>query len=279
MKPFSAIILAPDNRAEALCTRLAHSALISTVIVIQPNTDSNCASQVQLIESDYPPGGREITSALERAGNSELILIITEPKLELEEAELQMLVKRAAEHPDAAMLYSDFFIGTRQHIRPLIPYQDGSIRDGFLFGPLQLFQREKIMQALSDYGPLKPGSYAGLYELRLKLSCLGHVCHVPEPVGLVPDDEHEEKGHFAYVDPANCKRQHAMETIATEHLERIGALCRMPPRSFEARVNGWPVEASIIIPVRDRCRTIAEAMQSAHDQQTCFPFNVLVVDN
>jgi len=279
MKPLNAIVLSPDNRAEALCARLAHSPLIDTIIVIQPDTGSNYGPRVQLIEGEHSPGGREITSALELTGTGELVLIITEPGLELEESELQMLATRAAEHPDAAMLYSDFFAGTRQNIYPLIPYQDGSMRDDFFFGPLQLFRREKIVQALRSHGSLKPDTGAGLYELRLKASCVAPIRHVAEPIGCVPASRHGQPGHFAYVDPKNHKRQQEMEIIATEHLERIGALCRVPPRNFKTHEKEWLVEASIVIPVRDRCRTIAEAIQSALDQQTTFSFNVLIVDN
>ena len=156
MKPICALVLSPDNRAEALCSRLARSPLISSVIVLQPNPAVDYGSQVRLLEGGFPPGGRELNLALELAGNCELLLVITQPRLELEETELQALVNKAAENPDAAMLYSDFFAGSRQHIRPLIPYQNGSIRDDFFFGPLQLYYREKIAQALRDHGPLEP---------------------------------------------------------------------------------------------------------------------------
>jgi hypothetical protein len=278
MKPLSAIIISSDNRAGALCERLAHSPLISTVSVIQPDTGTNCGTRIRIIQGSCPPGGRELTRALERAGTSECVLVITAPRLEIEETELQGLASRAAGLPEAAMLYSDFFTGTRQTIRPLIPYQTGSIRDDFFFGPLQLFRREKIVQALRDHGPLSPTACAGLYELRLKVSCVGTIEHMAGPTGCVPP-ENDEGGHFAYVDPNNRTSQKEMEKVATEHLERIGALCRWEPLRFVAREQGWPVEASVIIPVRDRCRTIAGAIQSALDQQASYSFNVLVVDN
>lgn len=278
MKPICAIVLSPDNRAKTLCARLADSPLVNTVTVMQPTPGSNYGSRVQLIAGGYPPGGHELNLALEQTGPGELLLIINQPRLELEESELQALANRAAEQPDAAMLYSDFFSGSRGHIRPLIPYQNGSIRDDFFFGPLQLYCREKIMRALREYGPLNPGIYTGLYELRLKVSCVGTIRHVAEPIGCVPTENNGE-GHFAYVDPTNSEKQHAMEVIATEHLERINALCRKPARNFSTRESIWAVETSIVIPVRNRCRTIAEAMQSALDQHTAFPFNVLVVDN
>ena len=201
---------------------------------------------VRVLEGNFPPGGRELNLALEHNDPATLLLLISQPRLEIEEPELQALVKKAAENPDAAMLYSDFFAGSRQHIRPLIPYQNGSIRDDFFFGPLQLYCREKIARALRDHGPLTPGTCTGLYELRLKVSCVGPVRHVAEPIGFVPDEADGQQGHFAYVDPSNLKRQQEMEEVATAHLERIGALCRSPARiSTRARKAGRLRPASL----------------------------------
>ena len=86
----------PDNRAQALCSRLVRSPLISSVIVLQPNPALNYDPQVRVLEGGFPPGGRELSLALERAGTSELVLVITEPAFDIEETELQMLVSRAA---------------------------------------------------------------------------------------------------------------------------------------------------------------------------------------
>jgi glycosyltransferase involved in cell wall biosynthesis len=94
----------------------------------------------------------------------------------------------------------------------------------------------------------------------------------------MPDGD-GQGGHFTYVDPANTGRQREMEAVATAHLERIGALCLPPARSFTARNEGWPVEASVVMPVRNRCRTVGEAIESALGQTAPFSFNVLVVDN
>lgn len=280
MKPVCALIISPDNRAGALCARLAHSPLIDTISVVQPDPGADYGYGINIIkEGGFPPGGRAVSQALECSGQGELLLVINQSHITIEESELQLLVAKAAEHPDAAMLYSDFFSGSRDHIRPLIVYQNGSIRDDFFFGPLQLYKREKITRALRDYGPLSSGTCTGLYELRLKASCTGSVLHIPEPIGFVPFEEQGQQAHFAYVDPANLERQREMEKVATGHLERINALCKTDPRDFNAKTHDWPVEVSVVIPVRNRCRTIAEAIRSALDQQASFLFNVLVVDN
>ncbi|MBM4309895.1 MAG: glycosyltransferase family 2 protein [Deltaproteobacteria bacterium] len=277
MKPLSALVLSPDTPTASLCARLADSPLLDSVILMQPAACLCRDSRITAMEGGFPPGGRDLESAL-ALSRAPLLLVITEPRIELEESELLALVNTAAAHPDAAMLYFDFFDSSRSRVHPLIPCQLGSIRDDFFFGPLQLYCREKIERALCAQGALSNSTCAGLYELRLKASCVGSIRHVAEPIGCVAAGQ-QGQAHFAYVDPANRERQHEMELAATEHLERIGALCRAPARSFSARNEGWPVEASIIIPVRNRCGTIAEAVQSALSQTAPFSFNVLVVDN
>jgi len=277
MKPISALVLSPDQRAGALCARLAGSALVDSVTLVQPPPCGGMDPRVRVVEGDCPPGGPQLQDALECSAPAPLLLVITEPLLELEERELQALAGAAAQS-GTAMLYCDFFTGGRSRARPLIDYQNGSIRDDFYFGPLQLYVRAKIDQALREQGPLSRSSRAGLYELRLKVSCAGRIRHAAGPFGCVPAGEGAQ-AHFAYVDPANREHQRDMEAVATAHLERIGALCREEPRSFSARAGGWPAEASVVIPVRDRCRTIGDAIGSALGQQAPFAFNVLVVDN
>jgi len=85
---------------------------------------------------------------------------------------------------------------------------------------------------------------------------------------------------FAYVDPRNKAAQKEMEIVFTNYLRKIGAY--LPPRHFkevEKTPRFFPVEASVVIPVRNRKGTITEAVKSALSQRTDLPFNVIVVDN
>ena len=70
-----------------------------------------------------------------------------------------------------------------------------------------------------------------------------------------------------------------METVATAHLRRIGAHLAPVFAAVPAASQDFPVEASVVIPVRNRARTVAEAVASALSQKAPFPFNVIVVDN
>ncbi len=196
----------------------------------------------------------------------------------------------AARTAEAGLAYADHreWQEGRLVLHPLVPYALGSIRDDFDFGPLLLFSTSAVSAALQKHGPVRLSRAAGLYDLRLKVATDHPIVHVPEPLYTVDRRAPERpecaggglpEAAFAYVDPRNRGLQKELEVAATEHLQRLGAwlkpsFCRLPPLAED-----FPVEASVVIPVRNRRSTIGEAVASALGQETDFPFNVLVVDN
>lgn len=163
---------------------------------------------------------------------------------------------------------------------PLIDCQPGSIRDDFNFGPLIVFDSHKLRMAIGN----SPRDYlhAALYAARLnEMSlCFTHIVHISEQLYRTTTIDPRRSGEkqFDYVDPRNRERQIEMEIAATDHLKRIGAYLK--PKFRKADSSGeFPVEASVIIPVRDREKTIAYAVASALSQETSFDFNVIAVDN
>lgn len=192
-------------------------------------------------------------------------------------------IKRFNEIADAAgaaLIYSDALSSGNQLLqRP--DFNAGSIRNDFDFGPLIWINPTVALRVLDS---LPPGqtryAHASFYALWLALSRAGLVCHIPEPLySVAPQtDPDHHSAHFNYVDPAARTVQIEMEQAFTYHLKEIGAWLPAPER--EADFGGmFPVEASVIIPVRNRANTIGDAIFSALDQQTAFPFNVIVVDN
>jgi hypothetical protein len=157
---------------------------------------------------------------------------------------------------------------------PRIAYQRGSIRDNFDFGPVIAVRADAISS-------LTETRWGGLYDLRLKLSETYSVVHIPEPLygSSVLDTRPTGQRQFDYVDPRNREYQLEMETIATAHLTRIGAWLAPRFEIVPAPAEEYPVRASIVIPVRNRERTILDAIRSALSQKTDFQFNVIVVDN
>jgi hypothetical protein len=190
-----------------------------------------------------------------------------------------------AESSGAALVYSDFYeVGRRGKVlHPLADYQPGSVRDDFDFGAMMLFSAAAVREARERHGLVPDLRFAGLYDLRLKVSIDHPLHHLPEPlytVAAATDGSSGKETLFAYVDPANTAVQREMERAFTEYLKKIGAYVPAASlRRLEARCALFPVEASVVIPVRNRKETISQAVGSALSQETDFPFNVIVVDN
>ena len=160
---------------------------------------------------------------------------------------------------------------------PRIDYQSGSIRDGFDFGPVIGISVKAARQAGID----SAWKWGGLYDLRLRIAERHAVVRIPEPLyrASLLDARPTGQKQFDYVDPRNRDYQLEMERIATAHLKRIGAWLAPHFEQVPVAADRFPVKASIIIPVRNRERTILEAIQSALAQHADFEFNLLVVDN
>ena len=189
-----------------------------------------------------------------------------------------------AEDTGATMLYADHRIQLPTgEVRPmpLIDCQLGSVRDDFSFGSLLLMRTESV-KAYFEQEHLREYQYAGLYDLRLFLSRQMLPVHVSEPLytEIETDTRRSGEKQFDYVDPRNRARQIEMERACTRHLKAIGAL--LAPDEFDEikfDQEDFPVEATVVIPVRNRVRTIEDAIRSVLSQQTTFPFNLIVVDN
>src|SRR5258707_11223466 len=160
---------------------------------------------------------------------------------------------------------------------PRIDYQRGSIRDGFDFGPVVGVSVDAARRSGIDSN----SKWGALYDLRLRISEKHAVMRIPEPLynASMVDARPTGQKQFDYVDPRNRDYQIEMERIATAHLKRIGAWLQPHFENIPAAAETFPVKASVIIPVRNRERTILDAVQSALAQSADFELNVIVVDN
>src|SRR5262249_23520185 len=238
---------------------------------------------VKAVSVDAFFSGPAINSLIEAWRTDYLLLLLPGGHVELGARALERFVQ-VADDAGAGTIYSDFRqqSGAEVTDHPLIDYQLGAIRDNFDFGSVILLSREEVVKALRDHGGISRDiRWGGLYDLRLKLSINSTIFRIPEPLytRLAADLRASGEKIFDYVDPRKRDYQVEMEKIATEHLERIGARLEpsfvSPPESREE----FPVKASVIIPVRNRVKTVADAVRSALSQKTDFPFNVIVVDN
>lgn len=197
---------------------------------------------------------------------------------------------RAAEEMGVSMLYSDHYVAdsaaslqTGQGLRlaPKNDYQPGSVRDDFDFGGFWLIKTD-LLKEFCDSGMGDRLRFAAPYALRLYLSRAGKIGHLAEPLYTEMEIDFRKSGErqFDYVNPAAREVQLEMERVCTEHLKQIGAwLAPEEMDDLPADGDEYPVEVSVIIPVRNRQRTIRDAVESVLGQEASFAFNCIVVDN
>ncbi len=225
----------------------------------------------------------------ENSNDNEFILIsLDSHDIDITE-EAAKRMHRIARDNDAALVYSDYRVQNPDRTlspHPLAPYQPGSVRDDFDFGPLILVNIPKIIVSDSSYGDTKPADslHSGLYALRLyyasKYGCAS-IIHIPEYLYVSSEVDRRASGEkqFDYVNPRNAAVQKEREQVFTEYLHDISAFLPPADRLINPDTGEFPVEASVIIPVRDRARTITDAVESALSQEADFDFNVIAVDN
>ena len=190
---------------------------------------------------------------------------------------------RTADDTGAVMVYSDHYSLEEGALtkHPAIDYQAGSLRDDFDFGSLWLIKSQALLDYVAQTDRVDY-QYAGLYDLRLYLSRKGEIFHLNEYLYTETELDTRKSGEkqFDYVNPRNREVQIEMERACTAHLEKVGAIVdtnfyRQP--DFDEQ--DFACEASVVIPVFNREKTIADAVKSALSQKTNFPYNVIVVNN
>ena len=239
-----------------------------------------------MISNFYLPGRVCSTQAIRdiaQKANTPYTMICLKPHIEWVYLGQERMVQ-VLEMTNATMVYADHFANGLQ--APVIDYQIGALRDDFDFGSVLLWDTSKlkalVAQMDTDY------EFAGLYDLRLRASenksHIVNLIHIPEFLYYEVEEDTRKSGEklFDYVNPANRQVQIEMEACVTAHLKRIGAY--LEPGEYKelpAVDNSYPVTASVIIPCKNRARTIADAIHSALAQKVRegYSFNVIVVDD
>lgn len=182
---------------------------------------------------------------------------------------------------DAGFVYADHYqvIGEEKKNNPLIAYQKGSLRDDFNFGSLVLYKTSELKKAVDKMD--KEYKFAGIYDLRLKVSQAANLVHINEYLYTEIENDTRKSGEkiFDYVDPKNREVQIEMEEACTDHLKKTGGYLAPKFRKVEFNKFDFEYEASVIIPVRNRIRTIGDAIRSVLNQKTNFKFNLIIIDN
>lgn len=185
--------------------------------------------------------------------------------------------------PQCSMVYADHYktIKGERTPHPVIDYQLGSVRDDFDFGSLLMFRTDYLKRAINEIEAEKEYQHSALYALRLALSIYGELTHIREFLYTETEIDLRKSGEkqFDYVDPRNRQVQIEREEVFTRHLKKIGAYLKPGMMTVDLKEGEFSHEASIIIPVRNRARTINDAIHSVLEQETSFPFNLIIIDN
>lgn len=213
------------------------------------------------------------------------IYILSPVHIEMGHMALRRTMK-VAQDTNAVMVYCDHYNrmpdgSLAKH--PVIDCQEGSLRDDFDFGPVVLINCDYLFKACQeiehDFQKLE---YAGFYAVRLALSRLGKIVHIPEYLYTCDEGETRSSGEriFDYQRVDQADKQKEMEAVCTWHLTKIGAF--LAPEQYEdvdLTQGEFPVECSVIIPVLNRVNVIRDAIKSVLEQETSFDFNLIVIDN
>jgi hypothetical protein len=258
-----------------LVTRLITNEIANRVFVLASETveitDAETIITRELLST------RSIKQIVKRCEADFALLALNSTQLEIGRFAVERLVQ-VAENTGAAMVFADYFEikNGQQNYHPVIDYQEGSLRDDFNFGPVQFYRSEVLKNF--DEEELK---FAGYYALRLHVARQGEILRIPEPLFTMVETDTRKSGEkqFDYVSGNTPAKQIEMEKVCTTHLKKIGAFVQPPFKEIDFSEQRFPVEASVIIPVKNRIKTIEDAVVSVLKQKANFTFNLIVADN
>ena len=281
MQKINAFILFTEpEQARKTVEELRQSELIQNIFLLTPDETFTTLEGCKKIIIDRLQSTETIRK-IARESTTGYTLIYQKPSvLKPGYFSLERMI-RIAEDTQAGMVYTDYYaiINGEKKNHPVIDYQEGSLRDDFNFGSLLLYNVGALKEAVTRMD--ENYRFAGLYDLRLKVSQRYPLVHINEYLYTEIEEDRRASGEkiFDYVDPKNRQVQIEMEQACTQHLKEVGAYLSPQFEEIEFNKNHFEQEASVIIPVRNRVKTIKDAITSVLKQKTDFPFNLIVVDN
>ncbi len=281
MKQINCFIAFNDaSYAQKTVENLSKSELVNKIYLLTDKNNETTLPGCEIIQTDSFSSSLTIQKIAEKSDTQFSLLYTKHTTLKLGQYALERFYN-IAHSAGAGLVYSDYYQiahGVRSNL-PLIDYQEGSLRDDFNFGSLLFYNSEELKKAAAE--TTYNYQFAGLYNLRLKVSQQAELLHINEYLYSEVEFDTRKSGEklFDYVDPKNFDAQIEMEIACTDHLKRIGGYLAPDFRKIEFNESNFPVEASVIIPVRNRVKTLEDAIKSTLSQKTDFPFNLIIVDN
>ncbi|HEY6915014.1 MAG TPA: glycosyltransferase family 2 protein, partial [Paludibacter sp.] len=274
--------LACNNITETLKTveQIKQSSLVQAIYLLVKNSANIQINGCTTIEIDSLQSSETIRKIADKSDAAYSLIYTKNSTLELGQFALERFY-RIAEDTQAGLVYSDYYEikdGLRSN-HPVIDYQEGSLRDDFNFGSVLFYNAANLKKAVTE--TTENYQFAGLYNLRLKVSQQAELVHMNEYLYAEVETDTRKSGEkqFDYVDPKNRAVQIEMEAACTDHLKKIGGYLAPQFKKIEFNESNFPVEASVIIPIRNRVKTVEDAIKSVLMQKTSFEFNLIIVDN
>ena len=269
-----------ENQVKGTVENLRQSSLVNKITLLATEPAAQACLGCDIMTIDSLNSSATMRAIAERA-DADYILIYTKQNTLVPGYLALDRFARIAADSKAGMVYADYYTvvdGVKSNA-PVIDYQAGSLRDDFNFGSVLFFNSVDFKRAAA--GINKKYTAAGLYDLRLRLSRIAPIVHINEYLysDVTIDNRKSGEKIFDYVDPKNRGVQIEMEEACTDHLKAIGGYLEPVFEPIEFNRGDFKNEASVIIPVRNRVRTIRDAIRSVLSQKTDFPFNLIVIDN
>jgi hypothetical protein len=262
---------------EQINTAFEHQPLVSKTILL---STIDAVENEQVIATSHLWSTATLKKMAAKIQTPYILIYTKQLPIQLGQFALERMIQ-VTDDLQAGLVYADFWQEKedQRSTHPLIDYQQGSLRDDFNFGSLLLYRADAFKDAVSQM--TDNYLFAGLYDLRLKVSANQAIVRVPEFLYTEIELDLRASGEkqFDYVDPRNRAVQIEMEAACTQHLKKIGGWLAPQFKQVELSKGQFPVEASVIIPVRNRVKTIADAIRSVLSQESDYQFNLIVVDN
>lgn len=280
MKPVNCFLFCTDVAAtRAVVSQLRTSSLVNAIFLLAKD-DAIQIDGCETILTDSLQSSETVREIAGKSGSAYSLIYTKDSALEVGQFAVERLYQIAVD-TQAGLVYSDYYeikAGQRS-AHPVIDYQEGSLRDDFNFGSVLFYNAGWLKKAVEE--TTENYLFAGLYNLRLKVSQQAELVHINEYLYTEVENDTRKSGEkqFDYVDPRNRAVQIEMETACTDHLKRIGGYLAPDFKKIEFGESNFPVEASVIIPVKNRVKTIGDAIESVLKQKTSFPFNLIIIDN
>ena len=284
------IPFASTEQAQATVDGLKSNPLVNKIFLLAGDDAKGTIEGCEMLKVNNLTSTATIKAIAEHSDACVTLLYTKYVTLKFAPFAIERFVKILAD-TQSGMVYADHYNVTDKGAdkTPVIDYQMGSLRDDFDFGSVMVFCAECFKKAAAAMKATY--EHAGLYDLRLKLSQRCAITHINEFLYSDVELDTRKSGEkiFDYVDPRNRGRQIEMEAACTEHLKEIGGYLaptkvvdgkEVPNfKHIEFDHDKFEVEATVMIPVRNRIRTIRDAIDSVLRQKANFKFNLMVVDN